>query len=139
VQLIFSEDFGTEDRGRYFDNNGIIRDIMHNHVLQILALFASKTPVSLDGEDIRKEKVKVLYSMRPLQLEDVVTRHYNSHVKGDTRYPRYIDDNTLPKNNLTPTFTRARLREIQDTLDILMIIHCQKITLLNICSNNPFH
>jgi glucose-6-phosphate 1-dehydrogenase len=42
---------------RYFDNYGIIRDIMQNHLLQILALFAMETPVSLDGEDIRNEKV----------------------------------------------------------------------------------
>ncbi|RZB54112.1 Glucose-6-phosphate 1-dehydrogenase, chloroplastic isoform B [Glycine soja] len=72
VQLIFSEDFGTEGRGGYFDHYGIIRDIMQNHLLQILALFAMETPVSLDAEDIRNEKVKVLRSMRPLRLEDVV-------------------------------------------------------------------
>jgi glucose-6-phosphate 1-dehydrogenase len=57
VQFIFSEDFGTEGRGGYFDNYGIIRDIMQNHLLQILALFAMETPVSLDAEDIRNEKV----------------------------------------------------------------------------------
>uniref|UniRef100_A0A453NHA3 glucose-6-phosphate dehydrogenase (NADP(+)) n=1 Tax=Aegilops tauschii subsp. strangulata TaxID=200361 RepID=A0A453NHA3_AEGTS len=57
VQLIFSEDFGTEGRGGYFDNYGIIRDIMQNHLLQILALFAMETPVSLAAEDIRNEKV----------------------------------------------------------------------------------
>ena len=85
VQLIFSEDFGTEGRGgyassfsdlvyvtpspitslcrllsglfRYFDHYGIIRDIMQNHLLQILALFAMETPISLDAEDIRNEKV----------------------------------------------------------------------------------
>jgi len=74
VQLIFSEDFGTEGRGGYFDNYGIIRDIMQNHLLQILALFAMETPVSLDAEDIRNEKVKVLRSMRPLKLEDQARR-----------------------------------------------------------------
>ncbi|KAF2580318.1 hypothetical protein F2Q68_00005650 [Brassica cretica] len=74
VQFIFSEDFGTEGRGGYFDHYGIIRDIMQNHLLQILALFAMETPVSLDAEDIRNEKVKVLRSMRPIQLEDVVIR-----------------------------------------------------------------
>ncbi|KAG0626717.1 hypothetical protein M758_2G146100 [Ceratodon purpureus] len=58
VQLIFSEDFGTEGRGGYFDNYGIIRDIMQNHLLQILALFAMEPPVSLDAEDIRNEKVR---------------------------------------------------------------------------------
>ncbi|KAA8521913.1 hypothetical protein F0562_012773 [Nyssa sinensis] len=57
---------------RYFDSYGIIRDIMQNHLFQILALFAMETPVSLDAEDIRNEKVKVLRSMRSLQLEDVV-------------------------------------------------------------------
>ncbi|RHN40629.1 putative glucose-6-phosphate dehydrogenase (NADP(+)) [Medicago truncatula] len=57
VQLIFSEDFGTEARGGYFDNYGIIRDIMQNHLVQILALFAIEPPVSLDAEDIRNEKV----------------------------------------------------------------------------------
>jgi hypothetical protein len=80
----------------------------------------------------------VLHSMRPLQLEDVVTGQYKSHVKGDTRYPGYTDDNTVQKNSLTPTFTTAMLREIQDTLDILMIIHCQKITLLQHLQQQPF-
>jgi glucose-6-phosphate 1-dehydrogenase len=51
----------------------------------------------------------VLRSMRPLQLEDVVTGQYKSHVKGDTRYPGYTDDNTVPKNSLTPTFAAAAL------------------------------
>lgn len=109
VQLIFSEDFGTEGRGGYFDHYGIIRDIMQNHLLQILALFAMETPVSLDAEDIRNEKVKVLRSMRPLRLEDVVTGQYKSHTKGGVSYPAYIDDKTVPKDSLTPTFAAAAL------------------------------
>lgn len=55
---------------RYFDNYGIIRDIMQNHLLQILALFAMETPVSLDAEDIRNEKV-FLFSF-------AITREYLS-------------------------------------------------------------
>ncbi|XP_021290767.1 glucose-6-phosphate 1-dehydrogenase, chloroplastic isoform X2 [Herrania umbratica] len=109
VQLIFSEDFGTEGRGGYFDHYGIIRDIMQNHLLQILALFAMETPVSLDAEDIRNEKVKVLRSMRPLQLDDVVIGQYKSHTKGGITYPAYTDDNTVPKDSLTPTFAAAAL------------------------------
>ncbi|KAM1191278.1 hypothetical protein FF1_011911 [Malus domestica] len=118
VQFIFSEDFGTEGRGGYFDNYGIIRDIMQNHLLQILALFAMETPVSLDAEDIRNEKVlivlawcqvKVLRSMRPLQLENVVTGQYKSHVRGGITYPAYTDDKTVPKDSLTPTFAAAAL------------------------------
>uniref|UniRef100_A0A803MGJ8 Glucose-6-phosphate 1-dehydrogenase n=1 Tax=Chenopodium quinoa TaxID=63459 RepID=A0A803MGJ8_CHEQI len=109
VQFIFSEDFGTEGRGGYFDNYGIIRDIMQNHLLQILALFAMETPVSLEAEDIRNEKVKVLRSMRPLQLQDVVVGQYKGHTKGNKSYSGYTDDPTVPKNSLTPTFAAAAL------------------------------
>ncbi|XP_010534704.1 PREDICTED: glucose-6-phosphate 1-dehydrogenase 2, chloroplastic isoform X1 [Tarenaya hassleriana] len=109
VQLIFSEDFGTEGRGGYFDHYGIIRDIMQNHLLQILALFAMETPVSLDAEDIRNEKVKVLRSMRQIGLEDVVTGQYKSHTKGGVTYPGYTDDKTVPNDSLTPTFAAAAL------------------------------
>ncbi|GKV18311.1 hypothetical protein SLEP1_g28711 [Rubroshorea leprosula] len=109
VQFIFSEDFGTEGRGGYFDNYGIIRDIMQNHLLQILALFAMETPVSLAAEDIRNEKVKVLRSMRPLQLEDVVVGQYKGHSKGAKSYPGYTDDPTVSNDSLTPTFAAAAL------------------------------
>ncbi|CAL5195568.1 unnamed protein product [Lathyrus oleraceus] len=109
VQVIFSEDFGTEGRGGYFDNYGIIRDIMQNHLVQILALFAMEPPVSLDAEDIRNEKVKVLRSMKPILLEDVVVGQYKGHSKGGRSHPAYIDDPTVPKGSLTPTFAAAAL------------------------------
>ncbi|EYU37401.1 hypothetical protein ABFS82_11G075200 [Erythranthe guttata] len=109
VQLIFSEDFGTEGRGGYFDHYGIIRDIMQNHLLQILALFAMETPVSLDAEDIRNEKVKVLRSMKPIRADDVVIGQYKSDTRGGVSYPGYTDDTTVPKNSLTPTFAAAAL------------------------------
>ncbi|KDP29934.1 hypothetical protein JCGZ_18503 [Jatropha curcas] len=107
VQLIFSEDFGIEKRGRYFDNYGIIRDIMQNHLLQVLALFAMETPVSLDAEDIRNEKVKVLRSLRPVQLENAVVGQY----KGNdvTSCAAYTNEPTVSSNSLTPTFAAATL------------------------------
>ncbi|XP_024395397.1 glucose-6-phosphate 1-dehydrogenase 2, chloroplastic [Physcomitrium patens] len=109
VQFIFSEDFGTEGRGGYFDNYGIIRDIMQNHLLQILALFAMEPPVSLDAEDIRNEKVKVLRSMRKLDIDNVVVGQYKGHTRGGVKYPAYIDDKTVPNNSITPTFAAAAL------------------------------
>nr|QXV29858.1 G6PDH2 [Aquilaria sinensis] len=109
VQFIFSEDFGTEGRGGYFDKYGIIRDIMQNHLLQMLALFAMETPVSLDAEDIRNEKVKVLRSMKPLQLEDVVVGQYKGQSTGGKTCPGYTDDPTIPNDSLTPTFAAAAL------------------------------
>ncbi|KAH9745272.1 glucose-6-phosphate 1-dehydrogenase 1 [Citrus sinensis] len=112
AQFIFSEDFGTGrpgGGGGYFDNYGIIRDTMQNHLLQILALFAMETPVSLDAEDIRNEKVKVLRPMQQLLLEDVIVGQYKGHNKGSKSYPAYIDDPTVPKDSLTPTFAAAAL------------------------------
>ncbi|KAH1237819.1 Glucose-6-phosphate 1-dehydrogenase, chloroplastic [Glycine max] len=100
----------TEDQiFSYFDHYGIIRDIMQNHLLQILALFAMETPVSLAAEDIRNEKVKVLRSMRPLELENVVVGQYKGHSKGGKSHPAYTDDPTVPKGSLTPTFAAAAL------------------------------
>jgi glucose-6-phosphate 1-dehydrogenase len=101
VQIIFSEPFGTDGRGGYFDQYGIIRDIMQNHLLQVLALFAMEPPVSIDAEDIRSEKVKVLKSMRNITLEDVAIGQYTAGPKGKAGY---LDDETVPKGSVTPTF-----------------------------------
>eukprot|EP00271_Cylindrocystis_brebissonii_P017812 TRINITY_DN477_c0_g1_i6.p1 TRINITY_DN477_c0_g1~~TRINITY_DN477_c0_g1_i6.p1 ORF type:complete len:547 (+),score=118.82 TRINITY_DN477_c0_g1_i6:282-1922(+) len=110
VQLLFSEDFGTEGRGGYFDNYGIIRDIMQNHLLQIMALFAMEPPVSLNAEDVINEKVKVLRSTRVLALEDVVVGQYKAHTsKGGCHFPAYTDDPTVPPRSITPTFAAVAL------------------------------
>jgi len=111
VQVIFSENFGTEGRGGYFDQYGIIRDIIQNHLLQILALFAMEPPVSLDAEDIRNEKVKVLRSMVPVVLDDVVLGQYRGRVEKDgKKLPAYLDDPTVPKGSLTPTFAAVAMK-----------------------------
>lgn len=106
VQVIFSEDFGTEGRGGYFDEYGIIRDVIQNHLLQILALFAMEAPVSLNAEDIRNEKVKLIRSMKSINIDDVVVGQYRAVSKGDGtgKLPGYLDDETVPENSITPTF-----------------------------------
>jgi glucose-6-phosphate 1-dehydrogenase len=104
VQVIFSENFGTEGRGGYFDRYGIVRDVIQNHLLQILALFAMEQPASLGSEDIRDEKVKVLKSMSVVDLEDVVLGQYRSRTSGATTLPGYLDDDTVPPGSTTPTF-----------------------------------
>ncbi|CAI7748939.1 unnamed protein product [Closterium sp. NIES-53] len=101
----------TEDQiYRYFDHYGIIRDIMQNHLLQILTLFAMEPPVSLSADDIINEKVKVLRSMRQVKLEDAVVAQYKGHVsKSGCKYPGYTDDATVPPNSVTPTFAAAAM------------------------------
>jgi len=78
VMITFKEDFGTQGRGGYFDTIGIIRDVMQNHLLQVLTLVAMEAPVSLEANDIRNEKVKLLRSIAPIQLADVVLGQYGA-------------------------------------------------------------
>lgn len=78
---------------------------MQNHLLQILSVVAMEQPASLNAEDIRSEKVKVLHSIRPLKLEDVLLGQYTKSPDG--KEPGYLDDPTVPKNSNTPTFAAA--------------------------------
>jgi len=103
VKITFKEDFGCEGRAGYFDTFGIIRDIMQNHLMQILSLVAMECPVSLASEDVRDEKVKVLRSIPPLTPSDCVLGQYVT----DGKRPGYLDDKEVPKNSTTPTFAQA--------------------------------
>uniref|UniRef100_A0A0E0NHE0 Glucose-6-phosphate 1-dehydrogenase n=1 Tax=Oryza rufipogon TaxID=4529 RepID=A0A0E0NHE0_ORYRU len=100
VQIVFREDFGTEGRGGYFDQYGIIRDIIQNHLLQVFCLVAMEKPVSLKPEHIRDEKVKVLQSVTPIKHDEVVLGQYDG----------YKDDSTVPDDSNTPTFASLVLR-----------------------------
>ncbi|XP_040868352.1 glucose-6-phosphate dehydrogenase isoform X1 [Glycine max] len=100
VQIVFREDFGTDGRGGYFDQYGIIRDIIQNHLLQVLCLVAMEKPVSLRPEHIRDEKVKVLESVLPIRDDEVVLGQYEG----------YKDDPTVPDKSNTPTFATVILR-----------------------------
>ncbi len=111
VQITFKEPFGTEGRGGYFDEFGIIRDVIQNHLIQILALIAMEPPISKNAEDIRNEKVKVLRSIPELKLEDVVLGQYvgNPNGRTDSEKLGYLDDPTVPKGSTTPTFAATLL------------------------------
>lgn len=107
VQISFKEPFGTEGRGGYFDNIGIIRDVMQNHLLQVLSLIAMERPVSFDSEDIRDEKVKVLKAIAPIDINNVILGQYDKSVDGSK--PAYIDDATVKKDSRAVTFAAIAL------------------------------
>ncbi|CAF0999969.1 unnamed protein product [Brachionus calyciflorus] len=111
VSITFKEPFGTQGRGGYFDEFGIIRDVMQNHLLQILSLVAMESPISKNAEEIRNEKVKVLRSIPEIKLEDVVLGQYvgNPNGQGDEKMG-YLDDPTVPAGSNTPTFCCAILK-----------------------------
>ena len=106
LQVIFKEDFGTEGRGGYFDKYGIIRDVMQNHLLQVMALVAMEQPLSFSAEHIGAEKLKVLQAVEPLTLDDTVTGQYVRCGK----HPGYLEDPTIEnKHSITETFATSIL------------------------------
>lgn len=105
VQITFKEPFGTEGRGGYFDSYGIIRDVIQNHLIQVVALLAMEAPVSTHPDDIRDEKVKLLRCMSPASVEECVLGQY----VGVGGKPGYLEDPTVPAGSRTPTFAAVRL------------------------------
>ena len=107
VQIIFKEPFGTEGRGGYFDQVGILRDVIQNHLLQVMALLAMEKPVSLKSNDVRDEKLKVLRSVKRCGPEDVVLGQYIADEQNSK--PGYRDDETVPDDSVTDTFAMCAL------------------------------
>jgi glucose-6-phosphate 1-dehydrogenase len=102
VQITFKEPFGTEGRGGYFDEFGIIRDVMQNHLLQVLTLLAMERPISFSAEDIRDEKVRVLRAIPAIEPKNVIIGQYGKSLDGSK--PSYKEDDTVPKDSRCPTF-----------------------------------
>lgn len=99
IQVVWSDDLDTHAQSRYLDGNGIIGDVVHSHILQTIALLAMEPPISLDGEDVRNEKVKVLRSIQKLEPSDVIIGRCKSVSVG----------NSADNLNLAPTYFAAAL------------------------------
>ncbi|CAH1121003.1 unnamed protein product [Ceutorhynchus assimilis] len=128
IQITFKEPFGTQGRGGYFDEFGIIRDIMQNHLLQILTLVAMEKPATVHPDDIRNEKVKVLKSIRELTQHDVVLGQYVGDPKAEGEAQTgYLDDPTVPNDSVTATYAAAVLRINNERWDgVPFILKCGK-------------
>lgn len=83
VRITFKEDINVAGRAGYFDKYGIIRDVMQNHLLQLLTLVLMEAPASLKPEDVRDEKVKVLKQFRTVKPEDCVVGQYEGYQEDD--------------------------------------------------------
>jgi glucose-6-phosphate 1-dehydrogenase len=81
VQITMAEDFGVQGRGKFYDETGAIRDVIQNHLLQVLTNLAMEAPVGTDSESIRDEKVKVLKAMPPLEAKSLVRGQFRGYRK----------------------------------------------------------
>ncbi|XP_012773224.3 glucose-6-phosphate 1-dehydrogenase isoform X1 [Maylandia zebra] len=128
VVLTFKEPFGTQGRGGYFDDFGIIRDVMQNHLLQMLSLVAMEKPASTSSDDVRDEKVKVLKCIAPPTMSDVVLGQYvgDPEGEGDAKLG-YLDDPTVPKGSTQATFATTVLYVHNERWDgVPFILRCGK-------------
>jgi glucose-6-phosphate 1-dehydrogenase len=99
VQITMAENFGVEGRGQFYDGTGALRDVVQNHLLQVLTNIAMEPPPGLDVEMLRDEKAKVLRGIRPLQSADVVRGQFRG----------YRDEPGVNPNSQTETFVALRL------------------------------
>jgi len=104
VQITVAEDIGIEHRGRFYEQTGVIRDIVQNHILQIIALVAMEPPVAIDADYIRDEKVKIFNSIRKIDESDdekmFITGQYGR--KGDIK--GYREEDAVAGDSNVPTF-----------------------------------
>ncbi len=110
VHIAWSETQGVAGRAGYFDQYGIIRDVMQNHLMQILSLLAMEQPAHLDAEAIRDAKVTVVRRMRLLDLDHLVVGQYVSGEAGaaSPAPPRgYAEEDGVPDGSRTPTYAAA--------------------------------
>jgi len=112
IQITVAETIGLEGRGGYYDGAGALRDMVQNHMLQLLALVAMEPPADFDATEIRDEKVKVLRSLRPIRADDVsdhvVTGQYGAGAIGSEPVKSYAEE--LGRESGTETFVALKAR-----------------------------
>ena len=114
IQITVSETLGVEGRGGYYDHSGAMRDMIQNHLLQLLCLVAMEPPARYDAEAVGAEKLKVLQSLRPIsgsQVGEYTVRGQYSAGKIDGEdVPAYRDEPTVDPNSTTETFVAIEAR-----------------------------
>jgi glucose-6-phosphate 1-dehydrogenase len=81
IQITMAENFGVQGRGSFYDQTGTIRDVVQNHLFQVMANLAMEAPVRTDSESVRDEKAKVLKAIAPLRAQDVVRGQFHGYLK----------------------------------------------------------
>ncbi len=113
IQISVAEAGGIEGRGEYYHEAGIVRDIVQNHLLQLLTLVCMEPPVVYESGPIRDEKVKVLRALRPITGQAVMTNtvraQYGTGSINGQMVPGYLDDDEVPEESQTATYTAMKL------------------------------
>lgn len=99
IQITMAESFGIDGRGKFYDGVGATRDVLQNHLLQVLTMLTMEPPTSMNSEDMQNEKIKVLSAIRDIKADDVVRGQFVG----------YLDEEGVEKNSDTETFVAMKL------------------------------
>jgi glucose-6-phosphate 1-dehydrogenase len=113
IQITVAEELGVERRGQFYDQTGALRDMVQNHLLQLLCIMAMEPPASSDPDSVRDEKRKVLRALRPLRDRDVLTKtvrgQYKAGAVGGVPVPGYLDEANIAPDSTTETFVALKV------------------------------
>lgn len=112
VEVTSSESIGIENRGGYYDNAGALRDMVQNHLLQLVGYTAMEPPSTFDSKSIRDESLKVFHALRPINIEDVkktvIRGQYTSSIIRGKKSPGYREENGVEIHSRTETFVAMK-------------------------------
>jgi glucose-6-phosphate 1-dehydrogenase len=99
IQITMAESFGIEGRGKFYDGVGATRDVLQNHILQVLTMLTMEPPISISSEDMQNEKIKVLSAIRDIKSDDVIRGQYVG----------YLDEDGVKDQSDTETFVAMKI------------------------------
>jgi glucose-6-phosphate 1-dehydrogenase len=109
VAITVAEDLGIGGRAGYYDHAGVVRDMVQNHLTQLLALVAMEPPNVFDADQIRDEKVKVIEAVASIEPDHVVYGQYDPGTVNGTPVPGYLEEQGIASDSVTSTFVAMRL------------------------------
>src|SRR5436305_1618244 len=114
VQITAAEDIGIGSRAGYYDHSGALRDLIQNHLLQLLMILTMEPPVSFSANAVRDEKVKILHAAHNPTVEEVpemaVRAQYGPGAVGGEQVPGYLDEDGVPDDSHTETFAAVKVK-----------------------------
>jgi len=113
IQIYINESEGVKDRGKYYDDAGVIKDMFQNHMLQILSLITMEEPEDLSSESISQSKVKVLKELAAIDIQNIddhiVRGQYTAVESAEKRIKSYQEEDSIPADSKTSTFIALKL------------------------------
>jgi glucose-6-phosphate 1-dehydrogenase len=114
VQISVAETVGVESRGSYYDQAGALRDMVPNHIMQLISLTAMEPPISFQADAVRDEQAKILHAIQPLSSEEVLLKsvrgQYAEGIVAGQRIPAYRAEQDVPSDSRTETFVAMKLQ-----------------------------